>query len=69
MRKNELISISTLSPGGRQSYVKPTINVLEMGIETCLLTGSNTRAGIISVKGWEADTNMGSTEPVTDSDQ
>ena len=28
MRKNELISISTLSPGGRQSYVKPTINVL-----------------------------------------
>lgn len=40
MRKNQLILISALSPGGRQCYVKPSIKVLEMDSEATILAGS-----------------------------
>lgn len=49
MRKNQLISISALSPGGRQSYVKPSIKVLEMDMKKSMLltaSGGNSNATV-----------------------
>jgi hypothetical protein len=68
MRKNQSISISALSPGGHQRYVKPIIKVLEMDIERCLLSGSDVKVKTPTVSDWGDDTNMGD-GTVTDSDE